>query len=1419
MFSVYLCNSAYVKDRILIYADERSDEDELKLIGPKLTMEVNQAGSFEFGIPVGNAGYDDIEPMISEILVMREDPATVSAKRWRGGILWFGRVISMTTDVWNTKQCYCEGGLSYLNDVIATSFSTSRNLSSVSIGEALMTRTKNSVEKVHYNVYPDHDFSGQMRKYCLTNYGSNVKDHYLKYLGFASYYDATKNYIWTVEPVIYQYGDDTKHYYQRKQGLYVWNDLSILELITNVVGDDGYYWMEKGEVTVDDYTDAIMVNQLHLTQSYAEFNEDRHQTFHIGENIIDYVKEDDMTDIYTAVHPYGTADGDDHTTTLHFSTDEYYTTTNKQIKLKYSKDYPGIIYRPDLVKRYGMVVKNLDVGSYYAQEQLVMYTLSYFDSQNLIETTIEKDGKTRIITFRTLEIKAADMGMMGADYSMIQLMDPVHVVSEIHDVDLYANVTKIEIDLQSPENSIYTINSSTTGSSIYNGTGSSVTGGSTPAGSSYRHPRHTAHELGLWKIENDNLGHVTNAQAVNKKDITDLGIPGEDTNTTYELSKDGNTIKMTGSDGSTSEVEVEGGSDTTYTLTKNGDKITLTGSDGTAYTVDDSDTVYTHPKFTEYANGLYKVTVNDEGHVTEAVGVTKDDITALGIPGEDNDTTYIIYSEPVDGKLEIKRKKNVNGSFVDQLRIASITWYGSSALRDDSITFSGYMYGIMFDGESYAPTTSGAIGNQLSVKITPTGATGVYGHTVLNATYPSSNTFTLTSSIESAPAKWNSITNPTRVKIGYDTSTGSAELITDFANDILVHNVVGHDNNTVTGKKNLVEGSGNTVSGNSNLVGGSSNTVTAIESIVNGGSNTVGGERNVVVGASNTASGINCATFGHGNVNKSDHGFVVNFDNTLTEHAASSTVTGYVNYCDATCQFICGRYNKKDPGVYDTGWKTYYGKYALIVGNGGSTEERSNAFAVDWDGNLWCGNDTTSLNAQIKSKAESTELAKYLPLTGGTMSGNINLATNQVDLLVGSQPATQSIAPSAVAGGAIGAKISFGVGAPARKSIVGTWLDENNIWHDIISVRHRNGHGDGTNYGMYLRSLLTAGGNLIWNKQTAANTWQGERALLDTANYSTYAAKSDHTHAAITNRSQWASGANNAAQWVRLGTVVSSGNFSTAVISVWSGNGANGNASQNSWFEIHIKDGWQSTESSANACGVTVYRTHCSTVKVKVIPTAHNTYTVWVYLPWPYWNGNYAVTGKYSSWTPQVLKQTAEPDGTAADTAYYDQAFLTSTVANATAWDGLTQDCDTYNSADTWLLVKNGNKIQHRLSYELVVKQAATLTETAWTAVPTTGAAAMSNNRLTYKKVGQIVFVRGSIVFSAAQSAPCVGTLPAGYRPDQKMYMTGWQGDKVTAFGIVVNSSGKINLQAPSSSAGWFDTTRSFYVDISFCVT
>ena len=114
----------------------------------------------------------------------------------------------------------------------------------------------------------------------------------------------------------------------------------------------------------------------------------------------------------------------------------------------------------------------------------------------------------------------------------------------------------------------------------------------------YTHPTYFIRDSNLYKIRVNNLGHVAGAIAVTKDDITALGIPGVDT--TYDPA-------TTSSDGLMSAY----------------DKIKL---DGIAANANN----YTHPTYTPRSSGLYKITVNNTGHVSAATAVTKSDLTALG---------------------------------------------------------------------------------------------------------------------------------------------------------------------------------------------------------------------------------------------------------------------------------------------------------------------------------------------------------------------------------------------------------------------------------------------------------------------------------------------------------------------------------------------------------------------------------------------------------------------------------------------------------------------------------------------------------------------------------------------------------------------------------------------------------------------
>lgn len=135
---------------------------------------------------------------------------------------------------------------------------------------------------------------------------------------------------------------------------------------------------------------------------------------------------------------------------------------------------------------------------------------------------------------------------------------------------------------------------------------------------------------------------------------------------------------------------------------------------------------------------------------------------------------------------------------------------------------------------------------------------------------------------------------------------------------------------------------------------------------------------------------------------------------------------------------------------------------------------------------------------------------------------------------------------------------------------------------------------------------------------------------------------------------------NNSAKWIKLGTWTSAGDSQCCTIQVFSGDGYNGSASQNSDFLIFIKDGYQTTPSASKAFGATVtLGLNCANVKVQVRAKSSTVCDVWFYCPWRYGNGSYMVDRGSGKWENSGLSQIAEPtDGTSQN--IFMAGYLTS---------------------------------------------------------------------------------------------------------------------------------------------------------------
>ena len=235
------------------------------------------------------------------------------------------------------------------------------------------------------------------------------------------------------------------------------------------------------------------------------------------------------------------------------------------------------------------------------------------------------------------------------------------------------------VDTVAERNELVTINAAWEGMHVYVKTDKKTyeyRGGTTwtpvLAGSMYTHPTYTAKSSGLYKITVDGTGHVSATTAVTKSDITALGIPGSDTK--YGVFKAATADAAGGTGLVPAPAKGAQGlflrgdnvwakpTDTTYNDATTSAHGLMTAADKTKLDgIAAGANKYTHPGYTAKASGLYKVTVDASGHVSAATAVTKADITALGIPAQDTNTTYNDVTTSAHGLMTAADKVKLNG--------------------------------------------------------------------------------------------------------------------------------------------------------------------------------------------------------------------------------------------------------------------------------------------------------------------------------------------------------------------------------------------------------------------------------------------------------------------------------------------------------------------------------------------------------------------------------------------------------------------------------------------------------------------------------------------------------------------------------------------------------------------------------------
>ena len=116
--------------------------------------------------------------------------------------------------------------------------------------------------------------------------------------------------------------------------------------------------------------------------------------------------------------------------------------------------------------------------------------------------------------------------------------------------------------------------------------------------------------------------------------------------------------------------------------------------------IEDGANKYVHPTYIKQTSGLYKITVDETGHVSTANAVTKEDITGLGIV---EGVTYDKVTQNTDGLMDKEDKKKLDA--FDEAN--------TYAKKSDVINI--YRYKGSVDTESALPTSNQEIGDTYNI--------------------------------------------------------------------------------------------------------------------------------------------------------------------------------------------------------------------------------------------------------------------------------------------------------------------------------------------------------------------------------------------------------------------------------------------------------------------------------------------------------------------------------------------------------------------------------------------------------------------------------------------------------------------------------------------------------------------------------
>lgn len=156
------------------------------------------------------------------------------------------------------------------------------------------------------------------------------------------------------------------------------------------------------------------------------------QVIRFGQNLLDYTQDNAMEDIVTRIIPLGTRLDESPIEAL----DAYLTIES----VNGGKNY---LQNDSAVAKYGVITKVVHWDDVEVASNLKTKAQAYLNNE--------------VYDDIVLTVTAVDLANMGGDVEGLRLLDRVRCISEPHGLDQYFPITKMEMDLKHPANTVFTL--------------------------------------------------------------------------------------------------------------------------------------------------------------------------------------------------------------------------------------------------------------------------------------------------------------------------------------------------------------------------------------------------------------------------------------------------------------------------------------------------------------------------------------------------------------------------------------------------------------------------------------------------------------------------------------------------------------------------------------------------------------------------------------------------------------------------------------------------------------------------------------------------------------------------------------------------------------------------------------------------